>query len=268
MKTKLVFVSGAAGGIGQAVAKYFAAEGYELWLTDVNQDGVLALGDELGAIKVSVVDLSRSDALEKLCKEIEGFDGSLDLAFVNAGVIKPGEVIALTRNDIDFQLDINLKAAAHLNHAIAIKMVSQQCGHIINTLSAAAMIALPENAAYSASKFGLRGFVLSLAQELSAAGVAVSGIYPNAIDTPMLRYEAKNNGSALNFLSEPSSTEEIVGVVKKAVKQRKLEYFVPASDSWVNKLVTSFPGLLPRFYNYLLAKGERGREKFIRDKGL
>ena len=264
----IAFISGAAGGLGQAAAELFHSQGYQLWLTDVDQQGL----DKLQALYPNAIidrtDLVNDEQLEALCHKLESSSHNIELAYINAGVSYPGKIVDTSRRDIDLQLNINMRSACHFNHALARKMKAQSNGHIINTLSTAAMISLPEGAAYSASKFGLRGFVIALAAELKPYGVTVSGIYPNAIDTPMLRYEAVNGGSALNFLDEPVTPDDIIKAIQKAQRGKKLEYFVPAKDTLTAKLICAFPGILNRLYPLLEGMGEKGRQKYISSRGL
>jgi short-subunit dehydrogenase len=261
-------VTGAASGIGRAVALDLAAQGYNLLLVDMNADGLSELKAELAESPVSVslktLDLTELSSLAGFCNEIECFDGTLDCAFLNAGVVTPGDVLSLDRALLTRDVDVNLKSAMWLNQACGRKMQAQGSGHIINTASMAALVSLKGAASYSASKFGLRGFLIALREELRPHGVFVSMMLPSAIDTPMLRYEANHGGSALNFLSNPSSVEDVVRVFNKAQRSKRLEYFIPYSDSLMGRLVCIFPGLLARFYPVLSYLGERGREKFLR----
>jgi len=265
---KIAFISGAAGGLGQAAAELFHNQGYRLWLTDVDQQGVEKLQKHYPDAIIDNTDLMDDEQLEALCLKLESSEHDIQLAYINAGVSLPGKVVDTNRNKIDLQLNINLRSACHFNHALACKMKAQGGGHIINTLSTAAMISLQEGAAYCASKFGLRGFLIALAAEMKPYGVTVSGIYPNAIDTPMLRYEAVNGGSPLNFLDDPITPDDIITAIQKAQKGKKLEYFVPAKDSLSAKLISVFPGLLNRLYPLLEKMGEKGRQKYIRSRGL
>lgn len=261
-------VTGAASGIGRAVAVDLAEQGYDLLLADMNADGLNELKAELSdlpvAVSLKVLDLTEQNSLAAFCDEIEGFGGTLAYAFLNAGVVTPGEVTALDRLQLTRDVDVNLRSAMWLNQACAIKMKAQGSGHIINTASMAALVSLKGAASYSASKFGLRGFLIALREELRQCGVSVSMILPSAIDTPMLRYEARHGGSALNFLSKPSSVEDVVRVFNKAQKSKRLEYFIPYSDSLFGRLVCVFPSILNRLFPVLSLLGERGRERFLR----
>lgn len=264
----IAFISGAAGGLGQKAAELFYAQGYRLWLTDCNQKTLEAMAEKYPGTRIDITDLTDHEALETLCCKIEECEDTIALAFVNAGISFPGKVTEISRKQLDLQLSINMRSACHLDHALAKVMVKRGKGHLINTLSTAAMVSLPEGAPYSASKFGLRGFLLALAAELRPQGISVSGIYPNAIDTPMLHFEAVNGGSALNFLDDPITADDVILGIEKALKGKKTEYFVPAKDSLTARLVCAFPGVLNRLYPLLEKAGEKGREKYIRKKNL
>jgi short-subunit dehydrogenase len=147
-------------------------------------------------------------------------------------------------------------------------MREQGRGQIVTTVSMAALVALPGSAAYSASKFGLRGFLIAFRAELEPYGVSVSMLLPSAIDTPMLRFEALNRGSALNFISKPAHVEVVGAVFKKAQKTKKLEYYIPYRDSIFGRLVCSFPAMLTFMYPLLSSLGERGRKQFIKANHL
>lgn len=266
MNDKFALVTGAAAGIGRAVAEELHRQGYRLILADINEPAVVAMQDEFEGSEVHAIDLCNAAQLEQFCLSIERLDVELALAFVNAGIVTPGLVTEQARDVLLRDVDLNLRAAMCVNHACARRMQTQGRGHIINTASMAALVSLPGSAPYSASKFGLRGFLIALKAELNVHGVAVSMLLPSAIDTAMLRYEASNGGSALNFISTPSTVDDVVAVFKKAQKGKKLEYCVPASDGVLGRLVCVFPRLLDVLYPLLSKLGERGRQKYLQTK--
>ena len=267
-QNKYALVTGAAAGIGRAVAEDLARQGYRLMLADINQDALLEFQSTLEAdgkhADTYTLNLCDAEQLDQFCHAIENRSDALSLAFVNAGVVTPGLVTELSREQLLRDVDLNLRAAMCVNHACAKRMKAQGYGHIINTASMAALVSLPSSAAYSASKFGLRGFLIALKAELKPHGIAVSMLLPSAIDTAMLRFEANNGGSALNFLSTPSSVNDVVAVFNKAKKGKKLEYCIPASDSFLGRLVCVFPSVLERLYPLLSKLGERGRIKYLK----
>ncbi|MEO0961881.1 MAG: SDR family oxidoreductase [Pseudomonadota bacterium] len=264
----VAFITGAAGGVGLATAEKLDALGFALWLTDREGSAIDTLASRFPSARITAADLADTTQLETLCQEIETSPGQLEVAFINAGIVVPGSVPETSRSTIAAHLNINLLAAALLDHACAAKMKQQGSGHIVNTLSAAAMVALPGSAAYSASKFGLRGFTNGLAADLKPFGISVSGVYPNAIDTPMLREEAASGGSVLNFLSEPVTADDVADAVIKSIAGKKLEYFVPRGDSLTMRCVAAAPRLMTWFYPLLEGKAIKGRDAYLRKYNL
>ncbi|OJJ19502.1 hypothetical protein BKI52_22095 [marine bacterium AO1-C] len=267
-QAKLVLITGAASGIGKATAELLYSQGYRLWLIDINQEALQELQNTLPGSKITVCDLTNRDHLEDLSQQIER-KPRLDIAFINAGTIVPGDFIDLTFDKCEFQVKLNLWSALYLNYVCGRKMKMQAQGHLISTVSMGGIIGLKGSATYSATKFGLRGFLMAFRNEMKPFGVAVSGLYLSAIDTPMLRYEATHEkGSPLNFLSQPVKVEKVAQMVLKIIKRKRLENYLPFGDSLSAKFFGAFPGFIPKVYPMLRRLGEKGRRKFIRKNGL
>jgi len=265
---KLVLITGAASGIGKATAELLHSQGYRLWLIDINQEALEILKQTLPGTEIMVCDLTERNDLEKLAEQIRQ-KPKLAIAFLNAGTIVPGDFVDLSFQQCDFQLKLNLWSVLYLNHVCGHKMKTQGHGHLISTVSMGGIIGMKGSATYSATKFGLRGFLMAFRNEMKPFGVTVSGLYLSAIDTPMLRYEATHDqGSPLNFLSQPVKVEKVAQMVVKIIKRKRLENYLPYSDSLSAKLFGSFPGLIPRVYPMLQRLGEKGRKKFVQKNGL
>jgi len=264
---KTFFINGACGGVGLATVKAFHEAGYQIWASDVNQAALNDLAKQYPNIKTSCVDVGDKQQLKNLCDEIAAVP-QISVAHVNAGIVRPSQVTDSTALDIDLQLDINLRSALHINRALAIKMKAQKSGHIVNTVSMGALISLPGSAVYCATKAALRSFLTAMQAELKPFGVSVSGIYPSGIHTPMLQYEALNQGSPLNFLNMPVSAEKVASTVLKSAEKgwggKQLEYYLPYSDSISSRIVNAFPWLLQKVYPLFRYLGEKGRAKYIR----
>ncbi len=260
---KLALVTGAAGGLGAEVARRLHRQGYRLLLTDRQAQPLAELAQELAPAEAVVLDLADREALDEFLTRIKG-EERLDLAFINAGIVVVGPVLEIEHEAIDLQLEVNLRSALHLIKACAHNLVAKGAGHIIATVSLGGIIAVKGNAAYTASKFGLRGFLTCLRDELSAKGVAVSGIYPSAIDTPMLRYEAENNGSPMQFLNKPQTPAQFADLFEKTQKTRNLEAYLPYSDGLSSRLIGFFPWLLAGFYPLLEKLGTKGRQRYLK----
>lgn len=265
---KIALISGATGGIGQAIAIKLDALGFRLLLIDREEEALRAMHEQFTNSSFEVCDLTNPEALESLCKKIETIKSQLEVAIINAGIVITGNVLTLSRSQLDQHIDVNLRSAMHLNHACAAKMKTQKQGHIINTVSMGAFVALEGSAAYCASKFGLRGFLLSLRAEMAPYGVDVSAVHPGGVDSPMLHYEALNDGSPFNFIHEPNSVDDVAVAMLKALKSKRMEYYVPYSDSFGARLLCAFPWLLGKLFPVLSWWGERGRKKFIHSRGL
>ncbi len=259
---KLALVTGAAGGLGAEVARRLHRQGFRLLLTDRQAEPLDALVKELAPAEAVVLDLRDRQALGAFLTRIKG-EERLDLAFINAGVVVVGPVLEIDHEAIDLQLEVNLRSALHLSKACAQNMVTRGSGHIIATVSLGGIIAVKGNAAYTASKFGLRGFLTCLRDELSTTGVAVSGIYPSAIDTPMLRYEAENDGTPMQFLNTPQTPAQFADLFEKIQKTKKLEAYLPYFDSLSSRLIGFFPWLLAAFYPLLEKLGTKGRQRYL-----
>lgn len=264
---RTLFITGACGGVGLATVKAFHQAGYQIWASDISQEALHSLATQYPNIKTSCVDVSHQQQLKSLCNEIAA-SPYIDVALVNAGIVRPNDVINSPPCDIDLQLDINLRSALHINQALAIKMKAQKAGHIVNTVSMGALISLPGSAVYCATKAALRSFLTALQTELKPFGISVSGIYPSGIHTPMLQYEALNQGSPLNFLNMPVSAEKVANTVLKSAGEnwaaKKLEYYLPYSDSISSRIINAFPWLLKKIYPLFRHLGEKGRARYIR----
>lgn len=263
-RQKTALITGAVGGIGREVVHRFARLGYKLILVDINGEQLEQLSDCYpGSITVET-DLTDRKALDDLISKIASEYGQIDLAFVNAGLICVGNVLDLTHDKIDLQLELNLRSSIHLLKACAENMVAHGSGHLISTVSIGGIVALKGSATYSATKFGLRGFLTALRDELKPKGVHVSGIYPSGVDTNMLRYEAKNGGTPLNFVSAPQSIESVAEAVVKATRTKKLEIYLPYSEGVSARFISIFPWMLNYLYPWLEKIGQRGLNKYLK----
>lgn len=269
VKTKrTALITGAGSGIGAEVAQRLAQQGYHLIISGSNRQKLEGLAEKLPVSpSIEVVDLSQPQQVEEFCDRIRDFYTPLDIAFINAGIVEPGPFVERERASIDREIDVNLRSALHLIQACIPGMKRQRRGHIIATCSMGGILALGNSSVYSATKFALRGFMSGLRQELSVDCIKVGGLYLGAIDTPMLRYEAENGGSPLNFLHTPASTADVAEAFMKALKTGRLETYLPYSDSITARLLSVFPGavvkLLPRFEK----AGEAGRLQYIKSWG-
>jgi uncharacterized protein len=169
-------VTGATGGIGQAIARALAAEGATLLLTGRRADVLEPLAAELGA-RAIVVDLAERGEVGRLAAEA----GAVDVLVNNAALPASGTLDDFTQDQIDRALEVNLRAPIALSRSLSEGMVARRRGHLIFISSISGRAAAGGGALYSATKFGLRGFALCLREDLRPAGVGVSVIMPGFI---------------------------------------------------------------------------------------
>lgn len=141
-------------------------------------------------------------------------------------------------------------------------------GTVISIASLAAILPLAVSPGYTASKFALRGLMLSLNMALKQHGIHVGCVCPSAVDTPMLQEEAISGGSTLNFLQEPLAPDDVANAVWKVIKKGKMEICVPGHEGISSKLGSFFPSILPMILPWLERIGERNQIKYLQKKQL
>ena len=171
-----VLLTGASGGIGQAIARALAPGGGDLVLSGRRNEVLEPLAADLGA-RVVACDLSLREEVERLVEEA----GQVDVLIANAGVSASGDLIEIAQDEIDRMLEVNLRAPVALARALAPAMVRRGRGHIVFVSSLQGKAATPLSSVYCASKFGLRGFALALREDLRGRGVGVSVVLPGFI---------------------------------------------------------------------------------------
>jgi NAD(P)-dependent dehydrogenase (short-subunit alcohol dehydrogenase family) len=190
---KRCFLTGAASGIGRATALKLAAEGAELFLTDRNAEGLeqtvadaRALGATVSAHRA--LDISNYDEVAAFAADIHGAHQSMDLVMNIAGVSAWGTVSQLEHRHWESMVSINLMGPIHVIETFVPPMVlAGNGGHLVNVSSAAGLVALPWHAAYSASKYGLRGVSEVLRFDLARHRIGVSVVVPGAVKTPLVQ---------------------------------------------------------------------------------
>lgn len=263
--TKTALVTGATGGIGLEITRKLSERGYTLRLVDFNENALKDLAGKYPGSTYHVLDQSNLDEVETFCDTALAQEDAPDVAIINAGIIRIGDLMEVSRKDITDQIHVNLVAGSFLIQSLARRMASVKRGHILATVSMGGIVSMKGSAPYSASKFGLRGLLWGLRDELKPHGVDVTGIFPSGVDTPALRHEAFHGGSALNFVSAPVTAEVVANAFMKAINKPRLEVYVPGSEGISGRILGAWPGLLSKLYPRLEKMGEVGRAKYIKE---
>lgn len=190
---KQVLVTGAASGIGRAVALRLAAERARLFLTDVNTAGLaetVAAVRSAGAevVEHRALDITDYDAVAAFGADVHSRHTAMDVVMNVAGISAWGTVDQLTHQHWRSMVDVNLMGPIHVIETFVPAMISaRRGGRLVNVSSAAGIVALPWHAAYSASKYGLRGVSEVLRFDLARHRIGVSVVVPGAVDTPLVQ---------------------------------------------------------------------------------
>ena len=189
---KRVLLTGAASGIGRALALDLAGRGAELYLTDRDADGLSTTVADAqargGAVRAhAALDITDFEAVTAFADDVHTAHGALDIVMNVAGVSAWGTVSTLTHEHWKSMVDVNLMGPIHVIETFLPPMVAAgRGGHLVNVSSAAGIVALPWHAAYSASKYGLRGLSEVLRFDLARHRIGVSVVVPGAVKTPLV----------------------------------------------------------------------------------
>lgn len=187
-----VLVTGAASGIGRAIALRLARQGATLFLTDLDEAALLRTVAEITGSGGDVAyaapaDIADHEAVRAMALEITGRHGPMDIVMNVAGIATWGTVSAMPHEAWRRLIDVNLMGPIHVIEEFLPPMVEAgRGGHVVNVSSAAGIIGMPWHAGYSASKFGLRGLSEVLRFDLARQGIGVSLVCPGAVDTGLV----------------------------------------------------------------------------------
>ncbi|MGN7780091.1 SDR family oxidoreductase [Mycolicibacterium sp. 22603] len=190
---KRILLTGAASGIGRATALKLAELGAELYLTDRDDEGlatVVADAEALGATVAAhrALDVSDFEAVSAFADDVHAAHGALDIIMNIAGISAWGTVSTLSHQHWKSMIDVNLMGPIHVIETFVPPMVAAgRGGHLVNVSSAAGIVALPWHAAYSASKYGLRGLSEVLRFDLARHRIGVSVVVPGAVKTGLVQ---------------------------------------------------------------------------------
>jgi NAD(P)-dependent dehydrogenase (short-subunit alcohol dehydrogenase family) len=183
---RTALITGAASGIGAALARALAQRGMRLGLVDVDGDRLARVAEDLPGAVTEVADVRDRGALDTAIEDVVERLGRLDVAVANAGIATGGPCRMIGRDAFEDTIEINLLGVWRTARG-SIPYLMEQRGYLLLVASAAAVLPAPGLAAYSASKAGVEGFGRSLRAELLPHGVGVGVGYYLFLDTPMVR---------------------------------------------------------------------------------
>lgn len=237
---RVAVITGAASGLGLAMAGRFGAEGMRLVLADVEPGPLDQAAENLAArghdVRAVPTDVSRSADLERLAESTYEAFGAAHVLCNNAGVVKSARAWALTLDDWNWVLGVDLWGVVHGIRAFVPRMLAHgDEGHVVNTASVAGLVPMPNLAAYAAAKSGVVSVSEALQLDLEAEGAAVgvSVLCPGWVPTRILDSERNRPPSLADAAAPPSTprttdgvepamdAEEVAELVVQAIKGRR-----------------------------------------------
>ncbi|HSS32789.1 MAG TPA: SDR family oxidoreductase [Solirubrobacterales bacterium] len=246
-------VTGAASGIGRATAAAVAARGAELYLTDVDAAGLERAAAEItgagGHVAFSrALDIRDHEAVVAMAADVHAAHGSMDVVMNVAGVSTWGTIDRLEHEDWRQMIDVNLVGPISVLESFVPPMIEAgRGGHIVNVSSAAGLFGLPWHAAYSASKFGLRGVSEVLRFDLRRHRIGVSLVCPGGVRTPLVesvkivgvdRQNPKIKKLIARFEKHAVSPEHVAAKIIEGVEKNRYMVFTSADirvGYWVQR---------------------------------
>lgn len=220
LEGKTAVITGAARGIGKAIAVRYAQEGANIAFTDLNADDnfkntekeLNAMGVKAKGYASNAADFAQSQ--EVIAEIVKDF-GTIDILVNNAGITRDGLMMRMTEDQWDMVININLKSAFNLTKAVLPTMMKQRSGSIVNMSSVVGVSGNAGQANYSASKAGMIGLTKSTAKELGSRGIRANAIAPGFIITEMtgvLPEEVKKDWESKIPLKRGGTPEDVANV--------------------------------------------------------
>jgi len=256
-KNKVVVITGASSGIGEAAAIKFAKKNAKVVLVARRREKLLQVQKEISQYTdftlVCQCDVSNKSQVKEMTDTVIDTFGRIDILVNNAGFVIYGKVSELTIEEIESQMETNYFGMIYCTKNFLPHMVEQDQGHIVNVASVGASFGVPGVASYCATKFAMLGFSEGLKHELSGTGVDVTVVSPIMVDTPLFDHPSFENFSRHSTIAI-LSPEKVANTILKAANSSRLEIVVPSvarAGIWAKQ---NFPFFINPIIGYAFRK--------------
>ncbi len=249
--TKNVFITGAAQGIGAAMARLFYQQGYKVGIYDLNKQQAQAVAEQLGSnAKAGALDVSNYQQWQTALKEFNDWAGGINLLINNAGILFSGDFEKTPIEKHQLTIDVNVKGVLNGCHAALPYLKQQKNARVINLSSASAIYGQADLISYSSSKFAVRGITEGLDIEWQKYGIRVLDVMPLFVNTGMVT--DMDAGSIKNMgvhLQADDVAKEVVRLAHASGPLLSTHHPVGSSTKWVYQLSKFSPQVLNRWAN-------------------
>lgn len=260
-KDSVVVITGAASGIGRALAMRFAKERIAgIAIADVNEERLAEttqlLGEQHFKVTSQIVDVSNADAVREFAEAVAAEHGRVTHVINNAGVALGGTVREVSLDEIEWLMGVNFWGVVHGTKFFLPYLEKENSAHIVNISSIFGVVAPPGQAAYCASKFAVRGFTEALRHELEGTNIAVSVVHPGGVATNIAtdakvskgvtatQQEIEKKTARMNRKLANTTPEQAADIIVRGILNRETRILV-GSDA---KMLSAVTRLFPRKY--------------------
>jgi short-subunit dehydrogenase len=260
METMTIIVTGAFGGIGEAVSRALAESGHTVIRTARRLPKDKHPGN-MGWFTNVEADLASSAGWQKVLDSAASAGREPGGLVHCAGALIAADFIRMSPDDLRAMLDDNILSLMLGFRALLPGMLERRRGRLIVVGSLGGIVPMPHGAVYASTKFAVRGFALSMAEELRGSGVTVSLLSCGPVDTTMLRREAMAEGT-IGFVNRPLSSSRVAEAVLRLVDRPRRELFLPGSQSFPAPLIGAFTRMFQTVYPLVAAAGSYGKRRY------
>lgn len=264
---KVMLVTGGAGGIGSAMCRRFASGGAHCVVVDIDAARAEKTADELpgtGNLGIGCDVLDRAQ-VERLFDLVADTYGRLDVLVNNVGMTSAERFDVRSVESIEREITLNLTSPLIATRIAIPLLQASRDARVVTTVSLGGIFPLGETPIYTASKFGLRGAMLSIGLDLRSKGILAGSVLPSATDTRMLRQEAVDGGNSMQFQDPPQQPADVVAAVVGLLDRPRLEAYARPGESWLVRFAMLAPNLLPKVLPLFRRRGDRGMARYLED---
>ena len=236
LDNKVAVITGGGSGIGQAIAKVFAAQGADVHIIELNEDGGKQTAAEIaaagGSAEVHACNVAQQAAVVSTMDKIIAGKGRIDILVNCAGIAHVGKLESTTEEDLDRVYNVNVKGTYNCMFAVIRQMKEQKSGVILNVASIASSVGIPDRFAYSMSKGAVLTMTLSVAKDYINDGIRCNCVSPARVHTPFVDgFIAKNYPGKEQEMFDKLSKTQPIGRMAKPDEVGTLALFLCSAEA-------------------------------------